>query len=310
MGGSGGGFFGGGSTPETLREKVRSIEGDMQDASFETQVGLHIAGLLGEYNARDQDRIRVHLEEIKSALEREVSGQVDLLYGGSVSKHTYVDGFSDVDALVLLDRAGVDAAGPDELRAYFARRLRARFPNTAIVEGPLAVTVSFRDVEVQLLPAFRHGDGFAIGTGEGGAWAPIHPRRFAEALTTVNQLQGNKVVPVIKLLKGALASLPKDRRLKSYHLEALAVELFRDYQGPRTTQALFRHFLSSAPSRILHPIADSTGQSTHVDAYLGAANSLSRKIVSDTIDRAHRRVLNADASRSVDQWKRILSGGE
>lgn len=44
--------------------------------------------LLKEYNNRDVEAIRTHLNEIEKVLDREIEGLDRILFGGSISKHT------------------------------------------------------------------------------------------------------------------------------------------------------------------------------------------------------------------------------
>jgi hypothetical protein len=125
-------------------------------------------------------------------------------------------------------------------------------------------------------------------------------------LTAVNQQLSGKVVPTIKLAKSILANFPERYRLNGYHIESLAIEAFRKYDGPQTTKAMLLHFLGAAKERVRQPIKDSTGQSLHVDDYLGPADNPVRRVISDTIGRVNREMQNADGARSVDQWRDIL----
>src|SRR5205823_2096169 len=122
----------------------------------------------------------------------------------------------------------------------------------------------------------------------------------------VNQQSGNKVVPTIKLAKDINYSLPENSRLSGYHIESLAVEAFRYYTGRFNPKAMLEHFFEKASQLVLNRIKDRTGQSLHVDDYLGAPNSRARKQVSNALDRVYRRMKNADAIKSRDQWMRIV----
>ena len=45
-------------------------------------------------NDRDAGAVRIRLEEIKAILGDTIESSVDTMFGGSVAKHTYVDGIS------------------------------------------------------------------------------------------------------------------------------------------------------------------------------------------------------------------------
>ena len=306
MGGSGGGFFSGRPDPDILRERLRSSEAKAEDQDYATEVAGIIAETLSEFNNRDVEGTNRILERVKSELSEEVEGTVDLRFGGSVAKHTYVDGLSDVDALVLVSRPEAAEKLPEELRKAFGDRLRARFGRDCVEEGQLAVTLHIEDKTIQLLPAYQDRAGFKISSSDGKQWSKIKPRVFAEKLTSVNQKCSGKLVPTIKLAKSIISSLPEQRRLTGYHIESLAIDIFKRYGGDKTPRAMVQHFFKEGQQRVRGPIRDSTGQSVHVDDYLGGSDSLARRVVSDALGRISRRLKNADGAKSIESWKDIL----
>lgn len=165
-----------------------------------------------------------------------------------------------------------------------------------------------RGKEVQLLPAMRDGDGFRIAAPDGRSWARINPRAFAEKLTQANKAQDGKLIPTIKITKAVIAALPKQQQLTGYHVESLAIEAFKNYEGPRTYKAMVAHFFDRAAELVKSPILDRSGQSVYVDEYLGAANSQERRVVSQALQRVRRKLQNADASKSVEAWSELVRG--
>lgn len=305
MGGSGSGTFSAYDKQELLK-KLRMSEESSRDIGFETTINEYINNLQAQYNARNHEVIRGYLDEIKDVLSEDIEDTVKLLYGGSVAKHTYVDGISDVDALVLLGDSDLISSSPSEVRDYFCKKLKERYPNLPVKTGRLAVTINFPTAEVQLLPAVKYKTGYRIADITGKQWSFIKPRKFSEQLTKVNQDNGNKVVPTIKLVKAINSTLPESRQMKSYHIESLAVQIFKKYDGAKTPKAMLTHFFKTAPKEILTALPDITGQSTHVDAYLGKSGSLTRRVVSDALSLISRRMQAADNARSSESWKNIL----
>lgn len=305
MGGGGGGYIPRRSDVNQLVRRVREAEAD---AAFESEVADYLAGQLSEFNDRDVEGINNLLEKVTHELGDEIEGRVDLVFGGSVSKHTYVDGLSDVDALVLLPSEGTADKSPAELRSMFAQRLAARFGSDQVHEGVLSVTLNVGGHEVQLLPARRVGEHYEIASTDGATWSKIRPRRFADALTEANQRLDRKLVPTIKLAKAVIAGLPEQRQISGYHTEALAVDLLSSYRGPRTPKAMLSHFFENAGRLVRSPLQDITGQSTHLDDYLGPAESVQRRVVADSMDRIYRRMQNADGARSISRWRELLEG--
>lgn len=306
MGGSGSGGTFSDIDRQELLKKLRASEAETRDVGFETEINNCIGQLQAQYNDRDYDAVQDHLNEIELALSEDIDETVSLLFGGSVAKRTYVDGLSDIDALVLLGESELKTMTPEQVKEYFFQKLKERYPRTTIKEGTLAVTVEFPDAEIQLLPAIKYKTGYRIADASGKEWSFIRPRKFTELLTKVNIDNGNKVVPTIKLAKSIVSNLPKNRQLTGYHIEALAVQIFRGYDGPKTPKALLAYFFREAPKAVLSPLPDITGQSEHVDSYLGSERSLSRRTVSDALNLISRRMQSADNARTVQAWKVIL----
>ena len=312
MGGSGGGgyFFERSSSPEDIAKKIREQEARSQNTAFETEVSALLGQLLAYSNDRDVDSINTHLNTIKNALELGIDGSIDIRYGGSVSKHTFVDGLSDIDSLVILNKTELANLSPLQVKEYFAERLRKRLPNTEISTGNLAVTVKFTSgYEIQLLPCIKHENGIRIASATNpDTWSHIvKPNKFVEALRYVNIKTSGKMVPLIKLAKNIISAFPEKRKLTGYHLEALAVEIFVKYEGETKPKAMLKHFFNEATKSVLSPIRDKSGQSIHVDDYLGQQNSIERKMVSDSLSSVSRKMQNADGSGDIRLWKEILN---
>src|SRR6516165_931714 len=152
---------------ETLRDRLRKAEQSSRDAQFETAVAQLLADCLTEYNNRDTEVVGSILDKVKTDLGEEFDMAVQLRFGGSVSKNTFVNGLSDVDALVLLSQQDAAGRSPEELRLIFAEKLRARFGAAAVSEGNLAVTLKVYGQEVQLLPAVADGQRLRISSHDG-----------------------------------------------------------------------------------------------------------------------------------------------
>ena len=89
-------------------------------------------------------------------------------------------------------------------------------------------------------------------------------------------------------------------------MESLGIAAFRNYAGELTTAAMLPVLFERARELVLSPIRDSTGQSVHVDEYLGPANSDARMAVSHVMGRLARRMRNATAAGSTAQWRAMF----
>jgi len=308
MGGSGGNF----NTswdPSESANNIRKAEQNSLDKSYDSEENSYLNDILTDLNNRPIEEINKRLEAIKKAIDSDIEGFIDLVFGGSVKKHTYVNGLSDIDSLAILNSKELTGKTPYKVLTYFAEKLQKRLPNTKISTGNLAVTVKYSDgKEIQILPAIKTATGYKIASSDGSDnWSNVvKPMKFAEKLTSVNKKNENKVIPVIKLVKSIVSTLPEKRRLSGYHTESLAIEVFKNYSGPLQTKAMLKHFFSESSKRVMNPISDFTGQSIHVDDYLGAKRSTNRRMVSDSLSQISRKMNNADAKRDSETWTKFF----
>jgi len=291
-----------------LDKLVKDAISEEERGKYETELSSYLQDLLAEVNSRDPEVVNSHLRTIQDAVSQETGEAVPLLQGGSIRKHTYVDGLSDVDVLAIVNNSALENESPSRVRDYFADRLRERLPKTTITVGNLAVTVKFSDgYEIQVLPALTTKTGIRIAAADGKEWSNvIRPEKFAQELTSVNQANGGTVVPVIKLYKIINSQLPEDVRLSGYHIESLAINAFDGYSGSRSRKDMLLHLADYASNAVLHPIEDSTGQSIHVDDNLGGVNSPERERTSASIKRIVARMKSAESEAQVDQWKHLM----
>lgn len=303
MGGSGG--FGW-SKPSDIAKEVREAEKKVADEEFQTELAGLLAQLLARFNDRDAKLVRNRLDDILEHLEDISEKRLTQIFGGSVAKHTYVDGLSDIDCLLILDDAVTKQSNPQEIIADVAAKLKARLSERADVSvGNLAVTVAYRDgMEIQILPAVQDSGRLKIPSSrEPRNWSSIDPQKFQEALTKYNAKCDGKLVPTIKLAKAIIGQLPDAHQLSGYHIESLAIDAFKDYQGTKAAFTMLPHLFKHAKDRVLNQMTDSTGQSVHVDEYMGSANSEARQNASHILGRIAKRMDNATAASSVPQWR-------
>lgn len=167
------------------------------------------------------------------------------------------------------------------------------------------MTVRYSDgTEIQVLPALKTATGVRVALPDGSGWSSVvRPQEFAKKLTSVNQAQGGRVVPVIKLFKGLQTQLPATSQLTGYHIESLAIEAFRQYTGRQTHKDMVRHFVEFASSRVHQPVQDATEQSLHVDDYLGSPGSQDRVRVSSALARLAKRLETAEKRGAMADLK-------
>jgi len=197
---------------------------------------------------------------------------------------------------------------PQRVLEKLTRILRDGLGDEAKIDhGNMAVTLEYPDaMTIQLLPAIQTDQGLRIPASGKAGWAEIDPDTFRHALIRRNSDCGGKLVPTIKLAKAVISNLPEKYQLSGYHVESLAVRAFKDYKGEKTTTAMLPYFFEQAKDLVLHPIRDRSGQSRHVDEYLGADDSSVRQEISHLFSGITKRMRTASAAQSQAQWNELF----
>ena len=153
------------------------------------------------------------------------------------------------------------------------------------------------------MPAIRTKAGVRIADPGASGWSDVlYPERFARKLTQVNQANDGQVIRAIKLVKGLAAHVIRSDRdnISGYHMESLAIEAFRNYQGPNDLKNMVRRFTEFSSQAVLTPIIDPTGQSRHVDEYMGSAGSVRRQRASESFNGMLRRFDSCKTREDLD----------
>jgi hypothetical protein len=306
MGGGGSKYWK--SSEGDILKKIQNAENQSQKATYDSRVADFLSSSLGEFNNRDNDEIKKRITTIKTLLGKDIDGVISTQFGGSIAKRTHVDGLSDVDTLVILNDTSLADKTPAEVLDYFYNKLNEKFPNK-VDKGDMSVTVNVDDRSIQLLPALKYKSGIKIS--DDGEWSNIvNPSVFARKLSIMNQNLNGKLIPAIKLIKAMVANLPESAKLKGYHVESLAVEIFSKNQQSvvNNIKDVVVGFFKESPNLVKNPIKDTTGQTFYVDEYLGNKQSVSRLIAADALERISRRIGIAESSCQNDIWETLING--
>ena len=183
MGGSGGGYFP--SRPQELQNLIQQSQQDTKRQALEGEINEYLLSLLAVLNERNSQSTREQLDKILNVLSEAIDAE-RLLFGGSVAKHTYVDGLSDVDALVILDGDKYAQKSSSQVLGALYRHLKNELSTsvyTEIRKGEMAVTVTLRDgTELQLVPALKMGKTVSV-PNRSGDWITTDPKAFQKQLT-------------------------------------------------------------------------------------------------------------------------------
>ena len=230
---------------------------------------------------------------------------VQAMFGGSVKRGTYVNGLSDVDVFLIMNKSSLVNQQPATVIQYVKGLIERRLPRIQVRVGNLAVTVCDADgAEFQILPAIRRKSG-EVRIAEPGSttWSNVvQPENFVRKLIEVNRSNSGRVVPTIKLAKAIADCFIRrpSRKIEGYHMESIAIEAFGYYQGARGPKTMLNHLLRTSTTVVMNPIVDSTGQSSYVDEYLGPAKSRCRRRASTYFGQIRREFNTHNTRQELD----------
>jgi Second Messenger Oligonucleotide or Dinucleotide Synthetase domain len=177
---------------------------------------LEITGLQESLVAARQAKVR-------AAVARDLT-VLDSFLTGSYRRRTLIAPMrdADVDIMVVLDRA-YRRRGPRAVLDLVKDTLRETYPSSKVSRNGQAVTISFSDFTVDVVPAFTpwwESDSLDICNSGDDAWIRTNPRKHIEISSKINQRTGGLLVPTVKMLKAW--NRTAGRPLRSFHLETLA----------------------------------------------------------------------------------------
>ncbi|EFL52354.1 conserved hypothetical protein [Solidesulfovibrio fructosivorans JJ]] len=232
-------------TPEQISQRIREEEAKAAAASFNSELGQFINNQLAKFNSRDIELVSERLESLLDTIKDRLDISVNTLFGGSVAKHTYVDGLSDIDSMLVINDSALTEKTPSAILDLLTRTLKSTYTQAAKIDhGKLAITVDFFDgMSIQLLPTIKSEHGLRISSEDGNKWSSINPSKFQELLTKRNYECASKLIPTIKIVKSIIGTLPEARQLSGYHIESLSINIFKNYNGAKTCQEMVNIFL-------------------------------------------------------------------
>lgn len=303
MGGSGGSGWSN-RPPKDLDKLITAAEGETGEKYQKTQVENFLNEKLEDFNDHDYEKLNQHREQIERKLQSEFENFEALLYGGSHSRYTDVNKLSDIDILAVLGDTSQIEESSNVAINNLVTLLRDRFPESNIQRGKMAATIRFSDgIEIQVLPAYRDGDGFYIPNPADSRWVRTCPTRVANQLTGLNQQLSGKVVPVIKLAKAICYA--KGIEIKSYHLENIALQAFSVYTGQKTQSQMLKHLFNQAKTLVLLPMSDPCGQSADITSNL---TSNERTKLAKGFSKLENSIETAMTSSSLEPWNDLFQG--
>jgi hypothetical protein len=193
---------------------------------------------------------------------------------GSYKRNTMIAPLkeADIDVFTVLASEYFNKHTPLSLLEEVRKTLRKKYPRTPrFSKNGQAVTITFSDFSVDVVPAFnRKGGGYiipSVGSAgpPSGTWISTDPTKHESVWTEQNKWHNGDLVPLIKMIK--CWNRQHSRFLRSFHLETVTVEALRNVTIS-DWQSAIRFFFDKAKAMATHPIFDPAGYGGDLSSYL------------------------------------------
>jgi hypothetical protein len=235
---------------------------------------------------------------------------------GSYARQTMIGPLkeADVDVFALLDvkyfhQFNGQNGGPAALLELVRRTLRVTYTKTPDVSrNGQAVTIRFTDFLVDVVPGFhRTGGGFLIPNSVTQSWLSTDPKRHVELFSAANRTHQQKLIPLIKMIKGW--NKCHSSFFTSFHLEVLALQILANVTITDFPSGL-RFFFDKAREAIEQKNPDPAGYGDDVGKYINTPDKVAE--AKRRMTAAYEAALRAEqhgvlySRTAIDLWHGLI----
>ena len=261
---------------------------------------------------------------------------------GSYARGTKLHPLDDIDVMIVLDGTGLEPTGlqathyvrssaegkngpvhnhigfDNQLNSHsvleaFQKSLAQSHADSVIKKSGQAVNVKLvsYDLGIDIVPCFHikprninEQDFYYIPLGDGNpGWLKTNPKIDAAISTRLHDKHNKKLKSIIKLLKYWNREKNGDR-IRSYHLESIAWNVFHNHPSAVTTMAEgVRYFFDNARPYLENNLVEPTGFGKHVDTYMTFQD---RQASLTALDNAKAALQLQGLLPNVANWKKVF----
>lgn len=249
-------------------------------------------------------------QEVRAAMEAGFT-VLDSFLTGSYAKSTMISPLveADIDIFVVLDAQRHNRYSPSDLLAEVRRVLRQRYTQTPEIHPDgQAVTITFTDFKVDVVPAFnRQGGGYIIPNAPSG-WISTDPTAHLAQVTRENARQSGRLVPLIKMLKGW--NRAQGSTLRGFYLELMTMNVLSGLTIGDYSIAV-RYVFDKGREAVRYTAADPAGFGDQVQPLRVGTVEQAVRLFQGSYDiavGAERWVAQSPSytRTAVDEWRRLF----
>lgn len=272
-------------------------------ASFERlAANLEITQLQSTLASTRQQEVRAAMEAGFTVLDSFLTGS----YAKSTMIAPLVD--ADIDIFVVLSADYFSRYTPSGLLTEVRRVLRQRYTQTPeISPDGQAVTVTFTDFKVDVVPAFhRQGGGYLIPNSPSG-WISTDPTVHLAQVTRENTRQNGLLVPLIKMMKGW--NRTQGSTLRGFYLELMTMKVLSGVTISDYPSAV-RYVLDKGREAVKYTVTDPAGFGDQIQGLRRGTPQQAVAMFQASYDvalGAEKWAQNSFYIRTaVDEWRRLF----
>lgn len=263
-----------------------------------------------EITTLQSSTVSTRQQNVREAVQKEFT-VINSFLAGSYARSTMIAPLkdSDVDIFVVLDPSYFSKYTPasllDRLRTVL---LRTYLTTPKISRNGQAVTITFKDFVVDVVPAFnRKGGGYIIPDSANGCWIETDPTIHAAKLTEKNKAHDGDLVPLIKMVKGWNRVI--NSAFAGFYLELMTTDILTNVRITDFSSGA-RYVFDKGREKIKYKQADPAG----FGGYINGLNNVST--VDEAVSRfttAYNRAIKAEEyakankiPAAVEEWRKIF----
>ncbi len=221
-----------------------------------------------------EETVSIRQQNVRDAMENGMT-VLDSFLTGSYKRHTMIAPLSraDIDIFIVLDSSYYSQDGQGSLLDRVKYALKKTYPKTPdISRDGQAVTITFTDFKVDVVPAFnRRGGGYLIPNTVLGKWISTNPKDHIEIWSKANKEHNDDLVLLIKMIKAW--NKENGEALTSFHLECLILQILTKITITNFSSGV-RYVFDKARVAVKNPVSDPAGYNANVGEYLNTTEKI------------------------------------
>jgi hypothetical protein len=246
-----------------------------------------------------QSTVDTRQKNIREAVAKELTVLTSFVTG-SYRRGTLIAPLSkaDIDIFVILDPSYYSTDGYANLIDRVKRLVKVTYPTTPeISRNGQAVTISFTDFKVDVVPAFhRKGGGYLIPDSVMKRWIATDPTQHVTIWNNANITHLQQLVPVIRMIKQW--NRAHSAMLRSFHLETLILQILTNVKISDLPSAA-RFVFDKAREACKFVVNDPAGYGGNIAAYLDAKEQVAEVV--KRFETAYTQAAEAERLAAANQ---------